>query len=76
VDHVQIYTDGLSDWLNTLQNRDREPETAHDALDPQPERAQARLVWGMGKSLSKTAIGRTFLREQGLKHNPVTARII
>nr|WP_246872103.1 conjugative transfer relaxase/helicase TraI domain-containing protein [Pantoea ananatis] len=76
VDHVQIYTDGLSDWLNTLQSRDREPETAHDALDPQPERAQARLVWGMGKSLSKTAIGRTFLREQGLKHNPVTARII
>ncbi|MDC7872127.1 conjugal transfer protein TraI [Pantoea ananatis] len=76
VDHVQIYTDGLSDWLGTLQNRDREPETAHDALDPQPERAQARLIWGMGKSLSKTAIGRTFLREQGLKHSPVTARII
>ncbi|WP_275234944.1 MobF family relaxase [Pantoea ananatis] len=76
VDHVQIYTDGLSDWLNTLQNRDREPETAHEALDPQPERAQARLIWGMGKSLSKTAIGRAFLREQGLKHSPVTARII
>nr|WP_246871558.1 conjugative transfer relaxase/helicase TraI domain-containing protein [Pantoea ananatis] len=76
VDHVQIYTDGLSDWLNTLQNRGREPETAHDALDPQPERAQARLIWGMGKSLSKTAIGRAFLREQGLKHSPVTARII
>ncbi|WP_324022105.1 conjugative relaxase (plasmid) [Pantoea sp. JZ29] len=76
VDHVQIYTDGLSDWLGTLHDRDREPETAHDALDPQPERAQARLIWGMGKSLSKTAIGRTFLREQGLKHSPVTARII
>ncbi|WP_246873555.1 conjugative transfer relaxase/helicase TraI domain-containing protein, partial [Pantoea ananatis] len=76
VDHVQIYTDGMADWMATLRNRDNGPETAHDAIDPQPERSQARLIWGMGKPASKTAIGRTFLREQGLKNSPLTVRII
>ncbi|ORM90098.1 conjugative transfer relaxase/helicase TraI [Pantoea cypripedii] len=75
-DHVQIYTDGLKDWLGTLQGRENGPATAHDALSPEPERAQARAIWAMGQPLSKTALGRAFLRGQGLKGAPLTARII
>ncbi|ADU72059.1 conjugative transfer relaxase/helicase TraI [Pantoea sp. At-9b] len=74
--HVQIYTDGLKDWMGTLQGRESGPATAHDALSPEPERAQARSIWAMGQPLSKTAIGRAFLRGQGLKGAPLTARII
>jgi len=75
-DHVQIYTDGLRDWMDTLRQKDNGPQTAHDALKPESERAQARSIWAMGQPVGKTAIGRTYLREQGLKDNPVTARII
>ena len=74
--HVQIYTDGLKDWMGTLQGRESGPATAHDALSPEPERAQARSIWAMGQPLSKTALGRAFLRGQGLKGAPLTARII
>lgn len=75
-DHVQIYTDGLRDWMDTLQEKDKGPATAHDALKPESERAQARSIWAMGQPVGKTAIGRTYLREQNLKDNPITARII
>lgn len=75
-DHVQIYTDGLRDWMDTLRQKDNGPTTAHDALTPESERTQARSIWAMGQPVGKTAIGRTYLREQGLKENPVTARII
>jgi conjugative relaxase-like TrwC/TraI family protein len=75
-DHVQIYTDGLLDWIETLRQQDNGPQTAHDALKPESERAQARSVWAMGQPVGKTAIGRTYLREQNLKDNPITARII
>jgi conjugative relaxase-like TrwC/TraI family protein len=75
-DHVQIYTDGLRDWIDTLRQKDNGPTTAHDALLPESERAQARSIWAMGQPVGKTAIGRTYLREQNLKDNPVTARII
>jgi conjugative relaxase-like TrwC/TraI family protein len=75
-DHVQIYTDGLVDWIETLRQQDNGPQTAHDALKPESERAQARSVWAMGQPVGKTAIGRTYLREQNLKDNPITARII
>jgi len=75
-DHVQIYTDGLRDWMDTLRQKDNGPTTAHDALKPESERAQVRSIWAMGQPVGKTAIGRTYLREQGLKDNPVTARII
>ncbi|PKE27587.1 conjugal transfer protein TraI [Rahnella sp. AA] len=75
-DHVQIYTDGLRNWVETLRQQDKTPQTAHDALTPESERAQARSIWAMGQPVGKTAIGRAYLREQGLKDNPVTARII
>ena len=75
-DHVQVYTDGLKDWVNTLRPKDNGARTAHDVLKPEAERAQARSIWAMGQPVGKTAIGRTFLREQGLKDSPVKARII
>lgn len=75
-DHVQIYTDGLRDWMDTLRQKDNGPTTAHDVLKPESERAQARSIWAMGQPVGKTAIGRTYLREQNLKDNPITARII
>jgi conjugative relaxase-like TrwC/TraI family protein len=75
-DHVQVYTDGLKDWVNTLRPKDDGARTAHDVLKPETERAQARSIWAMGQPVGKTAIGRTFLREQGLKDSPVKARVI
>lgn len=65
-EHVQIYTDGLKDWKETLTRRDTAPETVHDALDPQTERAQARAVWSMGLAVKKTAIGRAWMKSEGL----------
>ncbi|QEW34513.1 conjugative transfer relaxase/helicase TraI (plasmid) [Erwinia billingiae] len=75
-DHVQVVTDGLEKWVATLREKDTGPATAHDALAPEPSRAQARSIWAMGQPVAKTAIGRAFLREQGLKEAPVTARVI
>ncbi|MEA9392710.1 conjugative transfer relaxase/helicase TraI [Acerihabitans sp. TG2] len=75
-EHVQIYTDGLKAWIATLRQKDDGPATAHDALKPESEREQARSIWAMGQPASKTAIGRAFLREQGLKDNPINARVI
>ncbi|HCR0227202.1 conjugative relaxase-like TrwC/TraI family protein [Pantoea sp. AN62] len=75
-DHVQIVTDDRAGWTKTLGGRKNEPATAHDALMPEPERAQARRIWAMGQAASKTAIGRAFLRSTGLSGSPVTARII
>ena len=75
-DHVQIVTDDREKWIKTLNKRSNRPETAHDAIEPETERKQARRIWGMGQSASKTAIGRAFLQSQGLKGNPVNARII
>ncbi|MGC0805448.1 MobF family relaxase [Pantoea agglomerans] len=75
-DHVQIITDDRDGWTKTLGGRKNEPSTAHDALMPEPERVQARQIWAMGQAASKTAIGRAFLRSNGLSGSPVTARII
>lgn len=75
-DHVQVVTDGLDKWVATLREKDTGPATAHDALTPEPARAQARSIWAMGQPVAKTGIGRAFLREQGLKDAPVTARVI
>ncbi|MSE13740.1 conjugative relaxase [Pantoea agglomerans] len=75
-DHVQIITDDRDGWTKTLGGRKNEPATAHDALMPEPARDQARRIWAMGQAASKTAIGRAFLRSNGLRASPVTARII
>ncbi|WP_105668137.1 conjugative transfer relaxase/helicase TraI [Cronobacter dublinensis] len=75
-DHVQIYTDGLADWTKAVKMPEREAKTAHDALKPETQRQQARAIWAMGQSLPRTAIGRTWLRHQGMDAQAMTARII
>jgi len=62
--------------METFGVRKNGPATAHDALMPEPERDQARRIWAMGQAASKTAIGRAYLRSNGLSGSPVTARII
>ncbi|WP_336794880.1 MobF family relaxase [Pantoea anthophila] len=75
-DHVQIFTDDKAGWTKTLRTGKEGPATAHDALTPEPERDRARRIWAMGQPASKTAMGRAFLRSNGLRGSPVTARII
>lgn len=75
-DHVQIYTDGLADWTKTVKMPEREAKTAHDALKPETQRQQARAIWAMGQPLARTAIGRTWVRHQGMDAQAMTARII
>jgi hypothetical protein len=75
-DHVQIVTDDKAGWTKTLRTEKEGPATAHDALTPEPERDRARRIWAMGQPASKTAMGRAFLRSNGLRGSPVTARII
>lgn len=75
-DHVQIFTDDKAGWTKTLRTEKEGPATAHDALTPEPERDRARRIWAMGQPASKTAMGRAFLRSNGLRGSPVTARII
>jgi hypothetical protein len=75
-EHVQVYTDGLKKWKDALIREDKGVKTAHDALSPETERKQARSIWAMGKKVSGTAIGRAFLKGNGLAGSPVTARII
>ncbi|MBF4937722.1 conjugative transfer relaxase/helicase TraI [Cronobacter sakazakii] len=75
-DHVQIYTDGLADWTKAVKMPEREAKTAHDALKPETQRQQARAIWAMGQPLARTAIGRTWLRHQGMEAQAMTARII
>ncbi|WP_105699975.1 conjugative transfer relaxase/helicase TraI [Cronobacter dublinensis] len=75
-DHVQIYTDGLADWIKAVKMPEREAKTAHDALKPETQRQQARAIWAMGQPLPRTAIGRTWLRHQGMDAQAMTARII
>ncbi|WP_174263227.1 conjugative transfer relaxase/helicase TraI [Cronobacter sakazakii] len=75
-DHVQIYTDSLADWTKAVKMPEREAKTAHDALKPETQRQQARAIWAMGQPLARTAIGRTWVRHQGMDAQAMTARII
>ncbi|HEY3590100.1 MAG TPA: conjugative transfer relaxase/helicase TraI domain-containing protein [Buttiauxella sp.] len=51
-------------------------KTAHDALKPETQRQQAKAIWGMGQSVSKTALGRAWSRHQGVDSHTLTAKII
>ncbi|WP_416414474.1 MobF family relaxase [Pantoea sp. App145] len=75
-EHVQVYTDSLKSWKEALLREEKGFKTAHDALSPETERKQARGIWGMGQAVSRTAIGRAFLKGNGLSNAPVLARII
>ncbi|QJF20047.1 conjugal transfer protein TraI (plasmid) [Phytobacter diazotrophicus] len=75
-EHVQIYTDGTEKWVKSVKSPERMTKTAHDALHPETERKQARLIWAMGQPVSKTAIGRAWSRHEGLDSHRLSARII
>lgn len=75
-EHVQIWTDGVNDWLKTLKQGEANLKTAHDALAPEKERQQAKGIWAMGQPLRKTAVGRTWSKAEGLTQGALTARII
>lgn len=74
--HVQIYTDGLQDWLKQVTRPDNALATAHDALKPETERQQAKAIWSMGSPVAKTGIGRMWQKQNDLKDPSLTARII
>ncbi|KKY80319.1 conjugal transfer protein TraI [Enterobacter cloacae] len=75
-EHVQIYTDGKADWTKAVAAPERDIKTAHDALAPETQRQQARAIWAMGQPVTKTAIGRAWVRHQGMGEATLTAKII
>ncbi|MBN3262941.1 MobF family relaxase [Pectobacterium brasiliense] len=75
-EHVQIYTDGLKKWVSRVKAPESEVKTAHDALKPETQRQQAKAIWAMGQPLSRTAIGRAWVRHQGVGDHHMTTRII
>lgn len=75
-EHVQIYTDGKQDWIKAVKSPERDIKTAHDALAPETQRKQAKAIWSMGQPVSKTAIGRAWMRHQNMYESSLTARII
>jgi conjugative transfer relaxase protein TraI len=75
-EHVQIYSDGISDWLGKVKTPDKELKTAHDALKPETQRQQAKAIWSMGQPPGRTAIGRAWLRHQGLEPDALDVKVI
>lgn len=75
-EHVQIYTDGVEKWLTAVKTPDKELKTAHDALKPETQRQQAKAIWAMGQSPGKTAIGRTWMKHQGLPADATEMKVI
>lgn len=75
-EHVQIYTDGKADWTKAVAAPERDIKTAHDALAPETQRQQAKAIWAMGQPVTKTAIGRAWVRHQGMGEATLTAKII
>lgn len=75
-EHVQIYTDGKADWVKAVTSPERDIKTAHDALQPETQRKQAKAIWAMGQPVTKTAIGRAWVRHQGMGDASLTAKVI
>lgn len=75
-EHVQIYTDKKADWVKAVKTPERDIKTAHDALAPETQRKQAKAIWAMGQPVNKTAIGRAWVRHQGMQDASLTAKII
>jgi hypothetical protein len=73
-EHVQIYTDGKADWVKAVKTPERDIKTAHDALAPETQRKQAKAIWAMGQPVNKTAIGRAWVRHQGMQDASLTAK--
>ncbi|AGN88311.1 MobF family relaxase [Enterobacter sp. R4-368] len=74
--HVQVYTDGLEKWVAAIKRQEFDFKTAHDALTPETERRQAKVIWAMGQPVGKTAIGRAWAKHEALGGHSLTARVI
>ncbi|MDN2488169.1 conjugative relaxase [Kosakonia sacchari] len=74
--HVQVYTDGLEKWVAAIKRQEFDFKTAHDALSPETERRQAKVIWSMGQPVGKTAIGRAWAKHEALGSHSLTARVI
>ncbi|QEM94328.1 conjugative relaxase (plasmid) [Kosakonia radicincitans] len=74
--HVQVYTDGLEKWVKAIKRQEFDFKTAHDALTPETERRQAKVIWAMGQPVGKTAIGRAWAKHEALGSHSLTARVI
>jgi len=75
-EHVQVYTDGKTEWVKAIRSAETEIKTAHDALRPETERQQAKVIWAMGQNPGKTAIGRAWMKHESVGENRLTARVI
>ncbi|EHN8834566.1 conjugative transfer relaxase/helicase TraI [Enterobacter hormaechei] len=75
-EHVQIYTDGKKNWTEAITKPEGDLKTAHEALAPETQRQQAKAIWAMGQSVTKTAIGRAWIRHQGMQEASLTAKVI
>nr|QLG00482.1 IncF plasmid conjugative transfer DNA-nicking and unwinding protein TraI [Leclercia adecarboxylata] len=75
-EHVQIYTDGRKDWTKAVTKPERDIKTAHEALAPETQRQQAKAIWAMGQPVTKTAIGRAWVRHQDMGEASLTAKVI
>ena len=66
-EHVQVYTDNLSDWMSAVADSTARL-TAHDVLGKEQDRraATGQTLWESAGQLNTTAIGRALLRETGL----------
>lgn len=66
-EHVQVYTDNLSDWMSAVADSTARL-TAHDVLGKEQDRraATGKTLWESAGQLNTTAIGRALLRETGL----------
>lgn len=66
-EHVQVYTDNLSDWVSAVADSTTRM-TAHDVLGKEQDRraTTGQSLWESAGPLSATAIGRALLRETGL----------
>jgi hypothetical protein len=65
-----------ADWVKAVKTPERDIKTAHDALAPETQRKQAKAIWAMGQPVNKTAIGRAWVRHQGMQDASLTAKII
>jgi hypothetical protein len=74
--HVQVYTDGTEKWVKSIKRTEYDLKTAHDALSPQTERKQAKVIWAMGQPVGKTAIGRAWSRHEAMGEHNLIAKVI
>ncbi len=67
--HVQVYTDNCQGWTDAINNAETEKGTAHDVLEPKPDREvmnAERRLFSTARELRDVAAGGAVLRQAGL----------